>query len=507
MKKLSNRSFVFCCALLLVFSCQHEESLVPVEGSITFSTSQEAISDGRVSADNIPTAVVVSIQDAEGKFVYENHKLPLLTFGQGYISESLKSEVGSFKLTAFVILNSANQIIYASPVENSDKAQYVSDPLPIVFSVSKENTTQVVPQVLAVTKSDTPESFGYASFGFDVVDVAETVPLKVVMKMKIGEILYENVEGSIKVKGFDVNNGEKWSTEFPFSGPLDNVLPIKNGFHHYTLEMDKWGMTDSQTITAQELLESRADGQLPVTYVLVGSAPAKKIDYYVEYQVTENNVLQPQYKVEYQYSASGEVARTTFSNFSPKTLTFEMSQYSLFTWSGGSLIKLDTYLAGNQLTTEETYQYGGPEAPLKITNKGYGSGVTGEMTLSSDDGDKVKAHYKFSNGGGFDYDFLYTLKNVISDKTARGAQLCQQATYTYDRNINPFKHLGYVDYVLRNYSINNTFTEDNHHLACSFPTLVAESHDYTYDNQGYPTLETTRYNGGKYIAQTQYFYR
>lgn len=506
MKNVIPIPFVFFCVLLVPFSCQREESLEPIKGYITFSPEQKNISNGRGAADDIPVAVVVSIRDEQGKFVYENHKLPLLTFGQGYISESLKSAVGAFTLTTFMLLNSDDQIIYASPVENSDMAQYVNNPLPIAFSVSNENTTQVVPEVIGVTKLDTPESFGYASFGFEIVDVPETIPLKVTMKFRIGEILYENIEASIKVKGFDVDNNEKWSSEFPFSGPADNVLPIKKGFHHYTLSMEKWGITDSRTITAQQLWDDRADGPLPVTYGLGGATPAKKIDYYVEYQEMQNNALLSQYKVEYQYNSSGQVERTTFYNFSTETSAFEVSQYSLFTWSGRALTKLATYLQDDRLITEDTYEYGGPETLVKITDKGYGSGITGEMSLSYHDNGKTTAAYRFSNGGSFDYEFLYTLKNIISDKTTRGSQLCSEGTYTYDRNINPFKHLGYVDFALRNYSINNTLAEDHNYAGCSFPALTPESYNYEYDNQGYPTSKTTHYKGN-YTAQTKYFYR
>ena len=506
MKNLLINPF-FLCAFLVLFSCQREESLEPGNGYIAFSLNQKTLSNGRFGADSIAAAVVVSIQDDQGKFVYENHKLALFAFGEGYISESLKSEAGEFRLTTFILLNSDDQIIYASPVEGSDIAQYVSNPLPIAFSVSHENTTQVVPEVIGVTTLDTPESFGYANFGFEIVDVPETIPLKVTMKFRVGEILYENIEAPINVKGFDVDNNEKWSAVFPFSGPVDNVLPIKKGFHHYTLSMEKWGIADSQTITAQQLWDSRVDGPLPVTYGLGGAVPVKNIDYYVEYQQTQNNALLPQYKVEYQYNSSGQVERMTSYTFSEKTGSFELSQYSLFTWSGGTLLKIEGYLPDNRLITEDTYQYGGDEALVKITEKSYASGITGEVSLRYDNDGKTKAAYKFSNGGSFEYEFLYTLKNIVSNKTTRGAQLCSEGTYTYDRNINPFKHFGYVDFLLRNYSINNTLTEDHHYIGCSFPTLIPESYSYAYDDQGHPTTKTTYYKGGTHITQTKYFYR
>lgn len=78
MKNLITVPFVFFCALLVPFSCQREESLEPIKGYITFSPEQKKIFNGRGAADDIPVAAVVSIRDEQGKFVYENHKLPLL---------------------------------------------------------------------------------------------------------------------------------------------------------------------------------------------------------------------------------------------------------------------------------------------------------------------------------------------------------------------------------------------------------------------------------------------
>src|SRR4051812_6979453 len=172
-------SLVCLCTSFFFYSCNHNHyETTPAKGSVTFSLSQGKIAGGRVAAEAASTAVI-SIKDGQGNLIYENHKLSLIAFGQDYISESLSLGTGNFTLTGFAILNSANEIIYASPVENSDKAKIVSKPLPMPFTISKENTTQVIPEVIAVTNQDTAASFGYASFGFKVVN-QETTPILVV---------------------------------------------------------------------------------------------------------------------------------------------------------------------------------------------------------------------------------------------------------------------------------------------------------------------------------------
>ena len=110
-----------------------------------------------------------------------------------------------------------------------------------------------------------------------------------------------------------------------------------------------------------------------------------------------------------------------------------------------------------------------------------------------------------SNGQGFIYQFVYLLKNITSDKNTKAGQTCIEVSYDYDRNINPLKHQGYVDFLLTNLSVNNKTTEDISYTACAFPELYAESYLYEYNDQGYPTIVTVNYNGGR-RGQIQYIY-
>ncbi len=104
-----------------------------------------------------------------------------------------------------------------------------------------------------------------------------------------------------------------------------------------------------------------------------------------------------------------------------------------------------------------------------------------------------KSSYTFSNGGSFEYEFNMSGGNVVTDKTTRGSQLCSDGQYTYDDGINPFKNLGYTDYLLTNLSANNKLSENTNYINCSFPSFIPESYSYEYDDRGYPTLITTFY--------------
>ena len=514
MKRLVFSLVCLGIASFFFYSCSHSHyETLPAKGYVTFSLSQGKISGGRVAAGAASSAVI-SIKDGQGNLIYENHKLSLLAFGQDYISESLQLGAGNFTLMGFAILNSADEIIYASPVENSDKAKLVNVSLPMPFTISKENTTQVVPEVLAVTNQDTAASFGYASFGFKVV-TQETIPLLVTVKLLVGEFLYENIETTIHAKGYDVNGNEKWSCDFSYASFSKQSFSLNSGHSHYTISMEKWGVTDTQTITAKELSDGRADGTNPVTYGLGGKVSVvKKPIFSFEYLEGPNNTFPIQSRTEYEYNDAGKIERMTFyENYSTDSTAKIPSRYRVFTYPGGTggPSKITEYLApSNIITFEDTYEYGVDGTLLRITEvrAGINGPITGVMSLTYDaTNTQGIASYQYSNGSGFDYSFDYFLKNIVDDKTTKAGELCNQGAYSYDRNINPFKHMGYVSFVLDNYSANNKVTEDVNYLACAFPTLIPESYTFEYDNMGYPTKKITHYKSKTNVSATKYYYQ
>jgi hypothetical protein len=157
--------------LLVLISCQVQEKLETNPGTIKFSMQSVVRNEGgRITETPTPASVLISIEDESGNTVEDNKKLTLYSLGQGFVSESLQLIPGSYKLTQFLILNEDDGVIYATPQEGSELAEFVNDPLPIEFTISEDENTLVTPQVLAVHPEDTPESFGFASFGFEVVE-------------------------------------------------------------------------------------------------------------------------------------------------------------------------------------------------------------------------------------------------------------------------------------------------------------------------------------------------
>ncbi|MBL0741001.1 hypothetical protein [Chryseolinea lacunae] len=344
-----------------------------------------------------------------------------------------------------------------------------------------------------------------------------TVHVKANVKLDIGGVLYENVDATLQVRGYDANGEAQWTKDFSFVGPTDNVLDVKNGYHHYSIALvNKWGINDVQPdISASTLWDGRADGSVPVTYVLGGSKPAKKLARYVTWREVDlpdgGVVYQPVSKVQFTYDASGHLAYIVAQAYNDKTSKFEDTTTDTFFFEGDAVSKIITTLNG-QPYSNYVYTYGA-ETKIKATLL-YANLVATQTTKRDDTNNHIDVTYNYSNGNAFVYAFDFAYKNIVSDKTTKD-KLCNTGTYTYDKNINPLRHLGYQDINLVNWSASNKLTEDVHYIACSFPTLLPVKHDYTYDADGYPVTKITTYAKGtiggsipdpSHHGKVEYFY-
>ena len=500
MKKLITSAFTIL-VLLFFYSCKDDENLSPTKGNITFSPSEVARSNGRANETATPAFVLFSIKDSNGE-AQENIKLRLISFGQGYLSENLELQKGKYQLTQFVVLDAAEKIIYATPREGSELAKHINNPLPIEFTITNEGT-QVKPQVLAVNQEDNPELFGYTSFGFEVISNDAVILVKTQVVISVGGIIYENLDADVRVKGYDSNNTAQWTKDYNFVGPTDE-LEVKNGFHHYSIELvNKWGINDIQSgISLKEIWDGRADGTLPTTYVLGDAKNAKKLLRLVtsrEVSITGTGIVyQPELQLSYTYNGDGRLEYIHHEIYNTQTSQFEEANTDAFTYGDGGL-KILTTLNGNPYS-EYHYEYGNGFGENKITVINYfDNGRTWTLTSAVNNGtNHVSANYSYSSGASFLYEFDFSYKDIERDKTTRQGELCHYSNYTYDKNINPFRHLGYVDFNFENWPINNKLTEDAHYKACGFPTLIPLSHSYTYDPDGYPVQKITTYKGGSF---------
>jgi hypothetical protein len=219
-------------------------------GKISFGFDRQGGSSSFMSiagpgnAPNV-TAIVVTIQDTLGNVLYNAKSLPLSSFGGQYISQPLSLPVGSYRLTQFLAVNSSGTALYASPLEGSTLAYLVSDPLPISFTITKNQVSKLVPEVLS-TATFTPGDFGYATFTFDIVETIDFI---------VGVLVYSDAAANYEMTTANITVTSGATTLYFGSLPAANSgVKVRDGYTEYTVTVTKPGYVNyTDTFTAAEL--------------------------------------------------------------------------------------------------------------------------------------------------------------------------------------------------------------------------------------------------------------
>jgi hypothetical protein len=163
------KKIFFAIVFILAFAgCERDSNTVSV-GQISFTFDNLKVeAGGRTNGDNVPAFILLSIETSVGAVIEKDKKIELIPFGNSYLSQKIELPIGNFKLTKFIILNSDNKAIFATPVAGSSLAKLANKPLPIEFTISGNGVTQVIPEVLPINPENTPGMFGYMAFGFTV---------------------------------------------------------------------------------------------------------------------------------------------------------------------------------------------------------------------------------------------------------------------------------------------------------------------------------------------------
>lgn len=493
-------------AMFAVVSCSQDDTPIDASGSVSFAVSGAVPETGRI----VPEKLVISVEDANGKTIFDNKIVTLAQTERGYATEGFQLENGDYRITKYLVL-SGTEATYATPKAGASKASFVDRPLPFDFTVVAGRESIVTPRLVGISPDDLPQSFGYGDFSYDPADHSQDwINIRVKLEIIVGTIYYPNLDATYTVHAFDESGTEVWTQDYDYIGPEANDLRIRNGFDHYTIEAKKWGQTLQQKYSHSSLNDIRVrEGEIPITQVFHTTVQPKRVSSTVSswtHLVNGQIITEPNSKVEYQYNGA-RVSGIKNYLWVTESNTFVVQTTSEFLYQGNVLQKIITRDANDVNNYfEDNYTYDTDGNVVHIQHKP-ATGVTTDVDLTyAAGGRSVKAAYKFSNGGAFDYEVVKESGNVTSDKTTRFSELCSTASYTYDKNVNPLAHLGYVDYLFRNYSIGNRLTEDANYVGCAFPSLVAESYSYVYDADGYPLKQETTYKktGVKTLVEFDY---
>lgn len=246
--------FLVTAVMISLVSCDGDDPSISYSGNIQFAFSQEGIVGGRMQQGSL--SILLSIKDSGGIYLYEKKQLSLYKFGEEYLSEPISLSTGDFHLAEFIVLDENNEALYASPLENSKLAYLVTDPLPIDFTVSKDETIKVVPQVIECANHSAAD-FGYNTFSFDIADT---------FTFLIGVLAYDDL-----TKNFELTDAHITITledDTLFNQDLTAVtsdIRIRNKEGHYLLKVTKDNYLPFQKSFTASQLKQYEDIPLVVT--------------------------------------------------------------------------------------------------------------------------------------------------------------------------------------------------------------------------------------------------
>lgn len=216
-------------AILANIGCTKEDNAA-VDGTIQISLNIDNSLLKSTSADEIKS-IVISITDNNDLMVYDTEVIELTNFNGNYLSKPISLKPGDYKVTQFHVVNINGKVVYSTPMEDSKKAYLVEDPLPLVFSVTKDKITKISPEVLCVDDDAIPSDFGYSTFTFNVVETFDFLVSVFVYNPIIEN--YELTNATIKVTG----NGSCVFTDSIQA--ITNKITVRDGCAQYDIEINK----------------------------------------------------------------------------------------------------------------------------------------------------------------------------------------------------------------------------------------------------------------------------
>ena len=261
----------------MVSSCIKESAKFSGQAQFVVSASdlKSSLKSGVADTLNL-SYVLFTIEDVSGNVVKNSEKVELYNMNGDYISKPVSLVKGSYKLTGFMVLDSKNNIVYASPLKGSAKAYLVQEPLPISFDILRNGVTKLMPEVIS-TVNCKPEDFGYVTFGLNVVKTFDFL---------IGTFIYndnaknfELTTAAISILS-DIDTIYKGQLNAPQSGSpivtiydsigVTNKITLSEKYNQCTLVISKSGYTTyRQTFTKEELkLHFKSTDKGPLVVIL-----------------------------------------------------------------------------------------------------------------------------------------------------------------------------------------------------------------------------------------------
>jgi hypothetical protein len=241
MKPLIKTILIISFLFTACFSCNKSET-PSGKGSVEFSFS---LKNNKKSSTGSPSWVVFSVRDASDNYIYNTEKIALLNFDGKYITSPISMTTGNYKLTAYFVLDENEEVIYSTPLENSELSYLVSDPLPIEFLVTKDVVINLSPEVIS-TQDLQPEDFGYITFSLNVVNT-----FNFLLSVFVYDSTSQNFILTDATLSVNANNQSLFSKQLE---AVTNTITLSEDIDTVTLNVSKSGYNGySKVFTTSEL--------------------------------------------------------------------------------------------------------------------------------------------------------------------------------------------------------------------------------------------------------------
>lgn len=251
--------------LTMSFSCQHDQQPEPnVKGDVLFSFSSIATkAKSMMKSSDIDNAasIIISIKNSSGILVYNLEQLTLIKINGSFITRPISLLIGNYELTQFIVADAQGNALFVAPIQGSPNAYLVSSPLPIAFTIAKDEVVKIVPEVIDVENS-IPEDFGYSTFSFTVVETFNFLVSVFVYNAQVENFELTTAALSVSSEGIVLYSNSLQA--------ITNQVTIRNGYDSYILNISKDGYkTFIDTLTNAELkLHFRSEDNGPLVVIL-----------------------------------------------------------------------------------------------------------------------------------------------------------------------------------------------------------------------------------------------
>jgi hypothetical protein len=234
----SIRAGLIILTIISLSSCEKKSIDSTVTGTAEFSITVPDVGQAKSisAADSavVSFQVMISVEDPAGNAVFTDILIPVYAFGTGFVSENVEIRAGEFKLTKFMVINPSGEVVFAAPKTGSPLAYLCTRPLPFIFNIFPGQVTRVLPEVLAVG-DQTPDKFGYASFGMQILRPISFWAGAVIDNPMIMAPFPQYTEARLTVYAKD-----GWHYTFRMVAGLNNLV-IRGGSDIYTFVLEKDG--------------------------------------------------------------------------------------------------------------------------------------------------------------------------------------------------------------------------------------------------------------------------